>query len=167
MEQNIRNIGHHARRTEMKVIARCLPLLLIAISAAFVCADDAKPEAPKTESTALKPVEETRSGTLAKSAGADGVVAVLNGDAKHRKDGGEVKPKKAAKLGLKTDSLNLSADGEVAAKLAELASKSAHADVTGVITNGTMKVTKVSESKVADAGGENMKKKKKKDKNAN
>jgi hypothetical protein len=144
----------------MKAHAFYLPVVVLVSLATFVSADEPKPEAPKVSNAPLQPVEETKSGTISAKV-ADGIVAVFTADGRRGKDGGELKPRKAAKLGLKQENLNLSAEGDIAAKLAELAAKNAHVDVTGVISNGTMKVTKVSESKVAEAGDTNKKKKKK------
>ena len=151
----------------MKASSFHLPIVVALSFAAFVCADEPKPDAPKVEAAPLQPVEETKSGKIeAKREGApEGTVAIFTGDVKRNKKGGEISPKKAAKLGLKQEILNLSAKGDIAAKLAELAGKGAHVDVTGMINNGTMEVTKVSESQVTAA--DTTKKRKKKEKATN
>jgi len=146
-----------------------LPLLLVAalsLGAAVRAADDAggrAPVAPKagdktkadTKVADTKPAEAraetvTKQGTLAKKPAdaADGVIAMLL--VKNEKAAKPVRTPRGSKVAKTADkdvTINLmAADGDVAAKVKELALKSAYVEVTGSLTGDVLKVTEIKET---------------------
>ncbi|HEY3319648.1 MAG TPA: hypothetical protein VGP72_04140 [Planctomycetota bacterium] len=128
-------------------------------------ADDKKADDKKagdTKAPDVKANEESKTGTLAEkptTAAAD-VVAVLKIQAdaagagggkkgKHGDDagGGKKKGKHGGDAADATEkTINLSATGDVATKLADLAKRTAYVQVSGVLTGDTMKVSSVFET---------------------
>lgn len=145
----------------------CVVLLLVlsSLAGAVRAGEDAPkpvepPAAPKAE-PAAPPAEQTKTGVLHKTAAeAGGVLAILHikteADARAERQkkkadaagaaGEKRRMKKADAAAAAEQTFNLTAEGEVATKLSDLAKKDAYVQVSGVITGDTMKVSKVSEA---------------------